>query len=105
MGARFGGNSAINYECPYTNQLKWPFVTQKEYSPIFIDLMDDVNQRYKGAGYPNDLISGYTLSYIQNNILRNSRGYSSLRDEVKSHKIAEVTDAMVDELFMLYWSN
>lgn len=107
MGARFGGNAAINYNCPHTNQLKWPVdVTQKEYSPIFIDLMDTYIQRViKGAGYPNDLISGYTLSYIQNNILRNSRGYSSLRDEVKSHKIAGVTDAMIDELFMLYWSN
>ena len=105
LGARFNVLAAKNYDCTHTNQLRWPFITQKEYSPIFIDLIDDVNQRYKGAGYPNDLITGYTLSYIQNNILRNSRGYSSLRDEVKSHKIAGVTDAMIDELFMLYWSN
>ena len=37
------------------------------------------------------------------NILRNSYGLSSLRDEVKKHKITGVTDADVDELFALYW--
>jgi len=115
MGARFGGNAANDYNCEWTNQLMWPNVTLKEYSPIFIDLMDNFNQRNSGytggiwhpgdVTLPNDLISGYTLSYIQDNILTNSRGYSSLRDEVKSHKIAGVTDAMIDELFMLYWSN
>jgi len=35
----------------------------------------------------------------------NSQSYSSLQDEVKKHKIAGVTDAQVDELFALYWSN
>ena len=40
--------------------------------------------------------------FIQDNILKNSRGYSSLKDEVKSHKITGVTDAMIDELFLLY---
>lgn len=116
LGARFNKQVAKDYECPYTNQFYWPNVSQKEYSPIFIDLIDDVNQRnnvylngvlihYGSTSYPNDLISGYTLSFLQDNILTNSRGYSSLRDEVKSHKIAGVTDNDIDELFILYWDN
>jgi len=46
---------------------------------------------------------GDTLSYLQNNILIYSYGISSLRDAVKNHKKTGVTDAMVDELFALYW--
>lgn len=114
MGAKYGGAKAINYDCPYTGQLKWPFVTDKDYTPLFIDLIDNVNQRYNvyiggvivnygSTSYPNDRISGYTLPYIQNNILRNSYGLSSLRDEIKKHKITGVTDADINELFTLYW--
>jgi len=105
MGARFGGTNAINYNCPYTNQLRWPFVGDRAYSPIFIDLIDDDNQRDAlGTNYPNDLITGYSILYIQNNILGDSYGFSSLRDAVKNNKIAGVTDADVDELFALYWN-
>lgn len=49
------------------------------------------------------LISGYTLSYIQNNILDDAYGFSSLRDAIKNHKISGVTNADIDELFALYW--
>jgi len=66
--------------------------------------MDNINQRVAyGSGYPNDLISEYTLSYINFYILRNSYGLSSLRDQIKSHKIVGVIDAKIDELFALYW--
>jgi len=108
LGSKLNNSDAKNYECTYSTQLDWPKVDQKEYLPIFIDLIDDINQRVKHGGsalYPNDLISGYTLSYIQDNILKKSRGYSSLRDQVKAHKISEVTDADIDELFLLYWEN
>jgi len=115
LGVRFNNTNAINYNCPHTNQLWWPLYCDKTYSPIFIDLMDNVNQRtniyangvlvWDGSTHPNDMISGYTLSYLQNNILIYSYGISSLRDAVKNHKIAGVTDAQIDELFALYWSN
>jgi len=56
-----------------------------------------LNNSKKGCG------KGYTLSYLQNNILIYSYGISSLRDAVKNHKKAGVTDAQVDQLFALYW--
>jgi len=103
MGARFGGAAAIDYNHEAGKQ-SWPIFVTWEYSPIFIDLIDNVNQRtIWGANRPNDLITGYTLSYINYNILRNSYGLSSLRNEIKNHKISGVTDADVDELFALYW--
>ena len=104
MGARFGGNAAIDYNCEWTNQEDWPNHNGSwEYSPIFIDLMDDINQSDFRPDVPNDLISGYTLSFIQDNILVDARGFSSLRDAIKAYKISGVTDADVDELFALYW--
>jgi hypothetical protein len=104
LGNEYGIRAGIIYNHIYNNHSSWPFVDDKAYSPIFIDLMDNINQRTAfGTGFPNDLISGYTLSYINFNILKNSYGLSSLRDEVKKHKITGVTDAQVDQLFALYW--
>ncbi|HRW63110.1 MAG TPA: hypothetical protein P5132_06460, partial [Bacteroidales bacterium] len=97
------GDGAIEYIHDNWRQ-SWPIGVQIEYTPIFIDLMDDDNQRDTyGITRPNDLISGYTLVYIQNNILRDAYGLSSLRDAIKDNKISGVTDAEIDELFALYW--
>ena len=104
MGVRFGGDAAITYDCEWTNQFDWPLHGGSwEYTPIFIDLMDNDNQRDRGSAFPNDRIDGYTLIYIQNNILKDARGISSLHTAVKANKIPGVTDADIDELFALYW--
>jgi hypothetical protein len=75
-----------------------------EYSPIFVDLIDNFNQSIVyGSSHPNDNITGYSLQYIQNNILDDSYGLSSLYNSVKNHKISGVSDTDVDNLFSLYW--
>lgn len=109
-GALYGGVDAINYYHEEQYQL---MPVGEVYTPIFIDLMDTYNQRNGGllngvsrlgsSNFPNDLISGYTLVYIQNNILRDAYGLSSLRDALKDNKITGVTDTDIDELFALYW--
>ncbi len=73
------------------------------YTPLFIDLMDDLNQRNNSSLYPNDMIFGYTLQYIQNNILSTTYGLTSFRTALKNHKINGTTDAQVDSLMALYW--
>jgi len=104
LGNKYFVATAINYNHIYNNHNSWPFVNDKAYSPIFIDLIDNRNQRVLfGSDYPNDLITGYTLSYINYNILRNSYGLSSLHEAIKNNKITGVTDSDVDELFALYW--
>ena len=76
------------------------------YTPLFVDLIDDVNQRFthdEPLQYPNDNISGYSLSYIQDNILVSSYGLSSFRDALSLHKINGVTDNDITLLMEYYW--
>ncbi|MDR2962707.1 MAG: hypothetical protein LBU90_03570 [Bacteroidales bacterium] len=84
----------------------WPdeSILPKEYSLLFVDLMDDSNQRelYNSTKYPNDRIKGYSLSYIQNNIIVGSKSISDVKAKLKTSKIAGVTDADIDELVRLY---
>ncbi len=103
LGNKYGIIAAINYFHRGNKHNSWPHVNDKAYSPIFIDLMDNVNQRNTfGVNYPNDLISGYTLAYIHNNILNNSFNIQGLQDEIKKHKITGVTDSDIDALFEMY---
>lgn len=103
LGVEYGVVTAQNYNHIYNNHSSWPFVNDKAYSPIFIDLVDNVNQRKKyGSGYPNDDISGYTMEYIYKNILEESFGISSLKESVKKHKITGVSDEQIENLFNLY---
>ena len=73
------------------------------YTPIFVDLIDNYNQLQYYTNRPNDLISGYSLQYIQNNIVPSSYGLNSLYNSIKSHKIQNVTDSTIDLLFDKYW--
>ena len=103
LGRKYGISSAIYYNHNFNNHNKWPFVDDKNYSPIFIDLVDKINQRISyGPEYPNDLISSYNLQFINYYILENSSGLSSLQDEIKKHKLALVNNFQIEELFTLY---
>jgi hypothetical protein len=117
LGNLYNNTNAQNYNHEEGMQTWRKSQSDWEYSPIFVDLIDNFNQRNSGwhwgqsgriwhdgsPNYPNDRITGYTLSYINSNILRNSYGLSSLRDAVKNHKLTGVTDADFDDLFALYW--
>ncbi len=108
MGARFGGTEAIEYDCQWTNQEDWPInVSDIDYTPIFIDLMDDINQRdelhFGSSSYPNDLVEGFTLQYLQDEILKDARGISSLHTSVKAKIIPGISDTNIDELFAFYF--
>ncbi|MDR2928170.1 MAG: hypothetical protein LBV41_08240 [Cytophagaceae bacterium] len=91
----------------YRNRQKW---VSGFYTPVFIDLMDDFDQSDNGKCpyYPNDKIEpkhGYTLSYIENNILTRVVGLNSLRSTLKAYKPASsslVTDAQIDNLLILF---
>ncbi|WP_167604675.1 hypothetical protein [Maribellus sediminis] len=85
---------------------------QWEYSPVFIDLLDDFNQRNGGLhyglnipgnnNYPNDQIFGYTLADINYHILEDTYGISSLEDALKAYKLNGTTDAQIELLLELY---
>lgn len=103
LGIKFDNPVAITYNHYFNTQNRWPFVTDKSYSPIFIDLVDQLNQRLIiGKGYPNDMVTGYSLSYLNYVILGHSTDIRSLQDEITLHKLDEVTDYKIEELFYLY---
>lgn len=74
-----------------------------EYSPLFIDLIDDYNQRvllgarYDDFEYANDSVKGYDLATL-NNILIKSHGLESLSKNLKKQKPNGVTDSQIDNL-------
>jgi hypothetical protein len=82
----------------------WPFKgSENEYSPLFIDLIDDYNQRvllgarYDDFEYANDSVKGYDLATL-NNILIKSHGLESLSKNLKKQKPNGVTDSQIDNL-------
>lgn len=103
LGRQYGVPAAIKYDHQFNTHNDWPTVDDRNYSPIFIDLMDDINQHIViGPDHPNDLISGYNLSFINRNLLMNSETITDLRREVESHKLDGVDDFTIGELFQLY---
>ncbi|HAJ99609.1 MAG TPA: hypothetical protein DCM62_06255 [Bacteroidales bacterium] len=72
-------------------------------NPLFIDLIDDYNQRFHlGGNRPNDNVRGFTISTLENNVLKYTFDFRSLRQQLKANKPAGVTDAEIDELIDFY---
>lgn len=69
-----------------------------EYSPLFIDLVDNYDQSQDWAGRPVDAVSGYTLATIESTFLKHSYGLTSLSQNLKANKPTGVTDAQIDNL-------
>lgn len=103
LGKKYGNFKAAYYNHQTEKHNNWPFVNDISYSPIFIDLVDIINQRLaNGPAHPNDLISEYSLSYINRYLLVNSVDIASLKAEVSKHRLEGVGDFQIDELFRLY---
>ena len=148
-GIEYAELGVPNYNSKAAKQ-GWPFSGNIDYSPLFIDLVDDNNQSYSNKGlpanrcpyggwfdgascylgaepnsipqnaitfiwnsnyyyypagndsYPFDVVSGYTMSTIESNIIPHAYGINSVRDYVKANKPAGITDKHIDVLFKLY---
>lgn len=91
-----------------TTTLLWPmYLAENEdledYSPLFIDLHDNYNQRIEknNTSMPADNITGYHPSVL-NYIVVDIGNTSELRAKVKKFKPVGVTDAMIDDMFNYY---
>ena len=100
----------VSYACSNNKQGWYPgnngYGNTSCYTPIFIDLIDDFNQYglTSDHDYPNDLISGYDIGYIQNNIITSSYGLSSLYTALINNKPNNnITNSQIDILMALYW--
>lgn len=83
----------------------WTLNVSERYTSLFINLVDDVNDKtvFPGiTGIPDDQVSGYTLPFIEQNILKHSYGLSSLATQLKNNKPSGVTDPQIDLLLSSY---
>ena len=99
--------NCATYDCPVDAQ-NWVHTSTldgepKPYTTLFIDLVDDFNQGINNPAAPHDVISGYTLLEIQNYLLPNSYGLTSLRTNMKQNKLHNATDGQIDSLLYQYY--
>jgi len=73
------------------------------YTPLFIDLIDDYNQKtyYNGNNRPDDRVKNYTFFCIES-ILFGVRDLELLRAMLKMNKPVGVHDGDIDELINFY---
>lgn len=102
-GKKYGVWSAAKYDHQYNKHTCWPNVYDKDYSPIFIDLVDKVNQRESnGPDHPNDMISQYSVAFLNQRVLKNAEDVKSLKEQISINKLEEVDDYKIGELFHMY---
>ena len=110
FGVNFDVNENAYYSAAlgkYNKESYWPNGTSsKEYSPLFMDFMDNSNQRvkYSNNTLPNDAVSGYTFSTL-GNILMSSYAIHSLKTGLRANLPEGVTSADIDALFEIYGAN
>jgi hypothetical protein len=103
LGKKYNNIRAAAFNHHHYTHSSWPHVRDRDYSPIFIDLADNINQRLiRGPDYPNDLISDYSLALINDSILMNATDISSLRTELTRKMPGGVDEFRLSELFQLY---
>lgn len=87
------------------NMQSWNSSQSHVYTPLFIDIFDNVNQFNDNSNRPNDRIySPYSYMYgIEMLIVKNSYGLSSLRTNLKNSFTIDASDADID-LYMDYFN-
>ena len=98
----FNYNVSASYPIRYGYQYWYHDNYLTNYTPLFIDLIDNYNQNgqvFTGLqnGQVNDAVSGYNLSEIED-MLKNVYGLSSLKTKLKANKPSGVTDSQIDNL-------
>ncbi len=71
------------------------------YTPVFIDLIDNRNQRIYNLNYCIDNVSGYTLVELQS-IMVQSKTLEELRQTLKDNLLHGATEEQIDELLDNY---
>lgn len=113
LGHQYNNSTARNYN--HSAGLQWwnrslvnssdPTDNDRFYTPLYIDMVDNINQRQTYGGntnYPNDNVTGYTFSLLEDKVLRHTYGLTSLRTKMKANKPSGVTDAQIDALIDSY---
>ena len=94
---------ALSYNFNYGYQ-SWYLGRNDFYTRLFIDLIDDQNQRINNNGsilFPNDKVKGYSLSILES-ILFGVRDLELLKAMLKINKPFGVANEDIDELINFY---
>jgi hypothetical protein len=96
----------------FPNEQAYQFWNKAEYSgwytTMYIDVIDNHNELgvfYPGwgSGVVNDQVSGYSLPFIESELLKHIYGLASLKEKLKEHKPAGITDEQIDLLIGFYY--
>jgi hypothetical protein len=82
----------------------WNLSVDRDYTSLYINIIDKENDQvfYSGSTIPKDLVTGYTLPFIEQRILKHSYGLSSLSTQLKANKPSGITDSDIDLLLSYY---
>ncbi|MBP7169981.1 MAG: hypothetical protein KBA42_06810 [Bacteroidales bacterium] len=103
LGQKYGSYKALSYNFKEGKQF-WYRGNDEFYTPLFIDLIDDQNQRINNNGsilFPNDKVKGYSLSILES-ILFGVRDLELLKAMLKINKPFGVANEDIDELINFY---
>ena len=90
-------NAQINkFDDEYAYQ-NWCVTSRTYYTPIFIDLYDSYNEFETSVIFPNDMVSGYTFSFLNKNLIY-FIDISKLRIFLKNNKPSGVSNLDIDKL-------
>ena len=105
LGQKYGNYQALNYNFEEGNQRAWTKYDDKYYTPLFIDLIDDFNQRlvYGSTNRPNDNVKDYSFSYLES-ILFGARDLQLLKSLLKLNKPVGVSNEEIDDLIDFYYN-
>ena len=105
------GDETYSTNVSFPNQYAYQYWNSKQslknYTPLYIDIIDNHNQLGEVyAGFPNgtidDQVSGYTLPFIERNILKHSYGISSLSHELINNLPSGITESQINLLLSYY---
>jgi hypothetical protein len=80
----------------------WSLNTDKEYTSMFINIIDNINDSGIFFSAPDDRVTGYSLPFIEANFLRHCPEKYSLAVLLKNNKPVGITDADIDLLLTSY---
>lgn len=82
---------------------KWNLEFSDRYTNLFINLIDDYNEKIEMSGYVDDNITGYSIKQLENIVLSHSKDLESLKIALKNIKPSNISNAAIDYFISHYY--
>lgn len=97
----YGHNANPQLDFDAQQHLSLADVQASDYTPLFIDLIDNHNQFDASSGRPNDLASGYTITQLVNFLFARPTNWYQYRSYLEDNS-SNPTEAAASQLFSDY---